>query len=297
MHSPPQLLLDLPERCPHAIAPCDPLYDGLPMVVAFTNEGKAEKVEGLRLSEPTLSASVRRKAAELDQAGLIRIERQRSAPSRGARTARMTFTPRRASVSRRRGRRAGPTAARRATAPPLRSAPPPRLSALPRRAAVAPALSPAGRSPPAALAGGGRRRPRHGLDAGRERGDGGSYGRIAVGPIDPAAGQEPHTSGITARQQSEAVQLYLVNPSRPGWGLWRWAGEAGFDEAVRKDNPDAMTGLVPFPLARTLQRGCKEQGTWQSRNRRRFPSPRARPSRRGRNQAPRCYARRWHSQS
>jgi hypothetical protein len=35
-----------------------------------------------------------------------------------------------------------------------------------------------------------------------ERGDGGSYGRIAVGPIDPAAGQEPHTSGITARQQS-----------------------------------------------------------------------------------------------
>jgi hypothetical protein len=60
-----------------------------------------------------------------------------------------------------------------------------------------------------------------------ERGDSGSYDRIAVGPIDPAAGQEPHTSGITARQQAEAVQLYLVNPSRLGWGLWRRAGRQG----------------------------------------------------------------------
>jgi hypothetical protein len=64
-----------------------------------------------------------------------------------------------------------------------------------------------------------------------ERGDGGSYDRIAVSPIGPTAGQEPHASSIAARQQSEAVQLYLVNPSRPGWGLWFWAGEAGFDEA------------------------------------------------------------------
>ena len=48
-----------------------------PTTVAFTDEGKAEKVEGLRFSEPTMSASVRRKAAELDQAGLVRIKRQR----------------------------------------------------------------------------------------------------------------------------------------------------------------------------------------------------------------------------
>jgi hypothetical protein len=65
-----------------------------------------------------------------------------------------------------------------------------------------------------------------------ERGNGGSYGRIAVSPIDSTAGQEPHASSIAARQQSEAVQLYLVNPSRPGWGLGRRAGEAGFDEAI-----------------------------------------------------------------
>jgi hypothetical protein len=55
---------------------------------------------------------------------------------------------------------------------------------------------------------------------------------LAVSPIDPATGQEPHTSGIAARQQSEAVQLYLVNPSRPGWGLWRGAGQARLDEAI-----------------------------------------------------------------
>ncbi len=72
VHPPSQLLLDLPKRCLHAIAPCDPLHEELPTAVAFTDEGEAEEVEGLRLSEPALSASIRRKAAELDQAGLIR---------------------------------------------------------------------------------------------------------------------------------------------------------------------------------------------------------------------------------
>jgi hypothetical protein len=59
MHPPSQLILDLPERCPHAIAPCYPLHEELPTAVAFTDEGKAEEVEGFRLSEPTLSASMR----------------------------------------------------------------------------------------------------------------------------------------------------------------------------------------------------------------------------------------------
>src|SRR2546421_4937408 len=77
VHPPSQPLLDLPELGPHAITPCDPLDEELPTAVAFTDEGKAEEVEGLRLAEPTLSASVRRKAAELDQASLFRIERQR----------------------------------------------------------------------------------------------------------------------------------------------------------------------------------------------------------------------------
>ena len=77
VHAPSQFLLDPPERCPHAIAPCCSFDKELTTTVAFTDEGKAKKVEGLRFSEPAMSASFRRKAAELDQAGLVRIERQR----------------------------------------------------------------------------------------------------------------------------------------------------------------------------------------------------------------------------
>src|SRR6516225_4339995 len=77
VHAPPQFLLDLPERCPHAIAPCCSFDKELPTAVAFADEGKPKKVEGLRFSEPAPSSSFCRKAAELDQAGLVRIERQR----------------------------------------------------------------------------------------------------------------------------------------------------------------------------------------------------------------------------
>src|ERR1700688_2425715 len=77
MHAPSQFLLDPPERCLHAIAPCCSFDKELPTAVAFTDEGKAKKIEGLRFSEPAMSASFRRKAAELDQASLVRIERQR----------------------------------------------------------------------------------------------------------------------------------------------------------------------------------------------------------------------------
>jgi hypothetical protein len=77
VHPSPQLLLDLPKRDPHAIAPCYPIDEELPTTVSFANEGKAEKVEGLRLPVSALSASFRREAAELDQAGFVRIERQR----------------------------------------------------------------------------------------------------------------------------------------------------------------------------------------------------------------------------
>jgi hypothetical protein len=76
VHAPSQFLLDSPERCPHAIAPCCSFDKELPTAVAFTDEGKAKKIEGLRFSEPATSASFRRKAAEPDQAGLVRIERQ-----------------------------------------------------------------------------------------------------------------------------------------------------------------------------------------------------------------------------
>src|SRR6516165_6970397 len=77
VHAPSQFLLDPPERCPHAIAPCCSFDKVLPTAVAFTDEGKAKKVEGLRFSEPASGSSFRREAAELDQAGLVRIERKR----------------------------------------------------------------------------------------------------------------------------------------------------------------------------------------------------------------------------
>src|SRR5262249_2576262 len=77
VHAPSQLLLDPPERCPHAIAPCCSFDKVLPTAVAFTDEGKAKKVEGLRFSEPASGSSFRREAAELDQAGLVRVERKR----------------------------------------------------------------------------------------------------------------------------------------------------------------------------------------------------------------------------
>jgi hypothetical protein len=75
MHSPSQLFLDLPERRPHAIAPCNPLLEELLTAVAGADEGKAEEVEGFRLAEPTPSASFGCKAAEFDQVGLV-VRRQ-----------------------------------------------------------------------------------------------------------------------------------------------------------------------------------------------------------------------------
>ena len=45
MHPPSQLVLDLPERCPHAIAPCYPLHEELPTAVAFTDCQFASKVD------------------------------------------------------------------------------------------------------------------------------------------------------------------------------------------------------------------------------------------------------------
>src|SRR5262249_59240176 len=72
-----QFLLDPPERCPHAIAPGCSFDKELPTAIAFTDEGKAKEVEGLRFSEPAMSSSFCRKAAELEQAGFVRVERQR----------------------------------------------------------------------------------------------------------------------------------------------------------------------------------------------------------------------------
>src|ERR1700747_632586 len=76
MPSPSHLLLNFPELPPHAVASGFPFDQELSPAVCSTYEGKAEKVEGFRFSQPALGASVRREAAELDQAGLLRMEGQ-----------------------------------------------------------------------------------------------------------------------------------------------------------------------------------------------------------------------------
>src|SRR5215470_19787880 len=77
MHSPPQLLLYLPELYPHAIAPGFPFKLELALARPATDEHEAQELEGFRFSEPALRSSDRRMAPKLDQAGLIRVQRQR----------------------------------------------------------------------------------------------------------------------------------------------------------------------------------------------------------------------------
>jgi hypothetical protein len=65
------------ELSPQAVAPGLPFKQEFAVAACAANEGKAEKVESLRFSEAALLSSVRREAAKLDQAGLLRIEGQR----------------------------------------------------------------------------------------------------------------------------------------------------------------------------------------------------------------------------
>jgi hypothetical protein len=60
----------------HAVAPALPVDQELAVTGLAADEGEAQEVEGLRFAEPTLLAIGRRMAAELDQAGLVRMERQ-----------------------------------------------------------------------------------------------------------------------------------------------------------------------------------------------------------------------------
>src|SRR5258708_882088 len=76
MHEPPQCLLDLLQLCPHAVRP------GLPSDLEFARaglaayEGEAQEVEGSRPAEPAQLAALCRVASELDQPGLLGMQRQ-----------------------------------------------------------------------------------------------------------------------------------------------------------------------------------------------------------------------------
>ena len=60
-----------------AVAPGFPFDEELAATRLAADEGEAQEVEGLRLAEPAPLAVRRREAAELDQAGLVRMKRQR----------------------------------------------------------------------------------------------------------------------------------------------------------------------------------------------------------------------------
>src|SRR4051812_40603941 len=75
--APSQLFLDLLKPHPHAVAPGLPFEQEAPLAGSAADEGEAQEGEGLRLAEPALGASGRSKAAKLDQAGLVRMQRQR----------------------------------------------------------------------------------------------------------------------------------------------------------------------------------------------------------------------------
>src|SRR5271169_6710300 len=77
MSSPAQFLSDLPEFHPDAVAPGLPLKLENSPAGSATDQRKAQKAEGFRLAEATLLAVMHRVAAELDQACLLRVKRQR----------------------------------------------------------------------------------------------------------------------------------------------------------------------------------------------------------------------------
>jgi hypothetical protein len=76
MHAPAQLLLDLLQLCPHAVAAALPPDEEFAVAGSTADEGEAEEVEGLRFSEPAFLTPFRCEAAERDQAGLLRVKRE-----------------------------------------------------------------------------------------------------------------------------------------------------------------------------------------------------------------------------
>src|SRR5260370_15404627 len=76
MHPTPSLRLHVPQLSPHAVASGLPLKLEVAAARSTTDEGEAQEREGFRLSKPAQLAIVHSKAAELNQASLVRVERQ-----------------------------------------------------------------------------------------------------------------------------------------------------------------------------------------------------------------------------
>src|SRR5947207_7416780 len=73
----PQLFLHPPKRCLHSVATGAPLNKEVPCSRLTADKCKAQECEGLRLAKPALFSIGRRKAAKLDQPGLVRMQRKR----------------------------------------------------------------------------------------------------------------------------------------------------------------------------------------------------------------------------
>src|SRR6202022_126686 len=75
-----QRFLDFPELRTHAVPTRRPPDPEVAPSGFVANEHEAQEPEGLRFRTSTLLAVLRRKAAELNQAGLVRMKRQREVP-------------------------------------------------------------------------------------------------------------------------------------------------------------------------------------------------------------------------
>src|SRR5215472_17004667 len=80
MHSTQELRLNVPQLAPHAVASGLPLKLEGAAARSTTDEGEAQEREGFRFSKPAPLAFARSEAAELNQARLVRVERQRKFP-------------------------------------------------------------------------------------------------------------------------------------------------------------------------------------------------------------------------
>jgi len=77
VHAPPQLLFDRSQPCPHPVPARLPLeLEGAPAGPA-ADVSEPKKVECLRLAQPTALSIFGRKTTELDQPGLLRMQRKR----------------------------------------------------------------------------------------------------------------------------------------------------------------------------------------------------------------------------
>src|SRR5436309_13144804 len=77
MHSPPQRLLDRPQLGAHPVPSTLAHEHEASPGGAAADVGEAKEVKRLRFTKTFLGSARRRKAAELDQAGLLRMQRQR----------------------------------------------------------------------------------------------------------------------------------------------------------------------------------------------------------------------------